>query len=86
MSYIAGIKNLDFDGNLGAYPTENYMQWTCLSNKITADLMRKLTEEVKLDEKPLENSKLDLDEVIDELQKFKLEEKKSCETTYTAIP
>ena len=33
---------MDFDKNLGAYPTENHRQWSGLSNYLTQTLINKL--------------------------------------------
>lgn len=42
LRYAHGVKRLDFDNNLGAYPMDTYKKWLSLSNFITEDLMKRL--------------------------------------------
>ena len=40
---IIGVRNYDFDKNLGAYPFKNYKIWNELSNFITDQLLMQLS-------------------------------------------
>lgn len=42
VSYAEGVRNMDFDKNLGAYPMENHSQWLGLSNLITKEVLETL--------------------------------------------
>ena len=83
-SYSAGLLNMDFDKNLGAYPIGNELeQWQGLSNMINFDLIEKMKENEKITEKPengdknendVKNDKnterLNLEGTVDEIQKI----------------
>ena len=82
-SYSAGLLNMDFDKNLGAYPIGNELeQWQGLSNVINFDLIEKMKENEKITEKQengdknendIKNDKkterLNLEGTVDEIQK-----------------
>jgi len=40
--YIEGVKNMDFDKNLGAYPLDRYSNWKELSNNVTDKVLNRL--------------------------------------------
>mmetsp|Transcript_43008 Transcript_43008/g.50441 ORF Transcript_43008/g.50441 Transcript_43008/m.50441 type:complete len:103 (+) Transcript_43008:251-559(+) len=42
IAYAQGVRNYQFDGNLGAYSQKEYKQWVCLSNYISAETIDRL--------------------------------------------
>ena len=41
-AYVEGVRNMDFDKYLGAYPLENHQQWSTLACYITKDVIDRL--------------------------------------------
>lgn len=42
LAYQEGVRNMDFDKGLGAYPMENHGQWQGLSNYISTQVIQKI--------------------------------------------
>ena len=42
VAYRAGVKQYDFDSNLGVYPMETHSQWVGLTNFISSSVIKKL--------------------------------------------
>ena len=42
MAYAEGVRNMDFDKYLGAYPMANYEQWVGLSNYLAQTVIDRL--------------------------------------------
>jgi hypothetical protein len=42
LAYAEGVRNMDFDKYLGAYPMDHHSQWVGLSNYVSREVIERL--------------------------------------------